>query len=119
MVSRLIFSYHFMIPALTIKIWVHGFIKKCEILHENDLHEERFYEIIAIWNKFNTGFGLYFLVYFTSSQLMLIISAFLSISKLFGENFNQMLSPRHIGWYTSFITIGIKLNNHKNFTVIL
>ena len=59
---------------------------------------------IHVWKKFSDSFGLYFLIYFCSAQLMLIILAFNSLSKVVLGGFD--LSSKQISWVCIFLSLG-------------
>ena len=61
---------------------------------------------INLWKKFNNGFGLFFLIYFGSAQIMLIVLAFNGISIVFLGGFD--FSSKHISWISVFISLGNK-----------
>ena len=106
------FSFHFVLPSIVLIILFNGLSNNCKlkgILGSNGLKNMK--DLINVWMKFSDGFGLYFLIYFGSAQIMLIVLAFNGISKVFLGGFD--FSSRHISWIFIFISLG----NQENYKI--
>ena len=99
-----------MLPSIALIIIFNGFANNFKfkgILGSNEMNFIK--DHINVWKKFSDGFGLYFLIYFGSSQIMLIVLAFNGISQVFlgGIDF----SIKHISWISIFASTGNQKDN--------
>ena len=99
-----------MLPSIALIIIFNGFANNCKLKGILGNKEKNFIEDhINVWKKFSDGFGLYFLIYFGSSQIMLIVLAFNGISQVFLGGFD--FSSKHISWISIFASTGIQKDN--------
>ena len=94
-----------MLPSIVLIIIFNGFANNCKFKGNLGSNEKNFIKNhINVWKKFSDGFGLYFLIYFGSSQIMLIVLAFNGISQVFSGGFD--FSSKHISWFSMFASTG-------------
>ena len=104
------FSAHFVLPSIALIIIFNGFANNCKfkgILGSNEMNFIK--DHINVWKKFSDGFGLYFLIYFGSSQIMLIVLAFNGVSQVFLGGF--AFSSKQISWISMFASTGNQKDN--------
>ena len=106
--SQLVFNLYWVAPALLVSAWMQKFTCLCKYraIGKEVSHAK---ECIKIYSDFNSGFGTYFFFVFGVSQVFVIFSLFLTISRVIGSN-GTVLAKLIFSLGNLSVSFGLMLN---------